>query len=97
MVIKIEIFVKYLTIHELIENHWMTKHNMLYKQAHKEKATPAEKHAVEADGISWKEYSKALDPYIKKDQGEDKKGIESKLPKDLYKKPYEDEKDRYVK
>jgi hypothetical protein len=64
------------------------KLGMPYEQAHKDKATPAERAAVEADGVSWKEYEAIVDGYLKEIEHEKGKS----LPPLLYKKPYEHDK-----
>lgn len=80
---------KYIIVHEKVESSLMDEFNLSYEDAHKI-ANALEKKAVEKDGISWKEYSDALTPYIKKD---DKETL-ANAPKDLDLKPYIDEKDR---
>jgi hypothetical protein len=74
---------KYLAIHET-EEHKAMRNGMPYAQAHREIATPAERAAVEADGISWTQYEHVLDGYIDETEHE----RVSRAPKDLYKKPY---------
>ena len=37
-----------------------------YDRAHTKVATPMERRAVEADGVSWKEYSAEIDGYLSK-------------------------------
>ena len=54
---------KYLTIHETTEDRAMNA-GMSYDRAHTNVATPAERKAVEADGVSWKEYSDEIDGYL---------------------------------
>ena len=74
---------KYLKIHELDEYHHM-KLGMNYKDAHSKQAMPAERAAVEADGLNWNEYTKVMDGYLSEIEHEKSKN----LPPLLYKKPY---------
>ncbi len=55
---------KYLTVHETTEAHAMGK-GMPYLQAHQQIATPAERQAVERDGVNWNEYTKEMDGYLR--------------------------------
>ncbi len=80
---------KYLKIHELNEYHNM-KLGMPYEKAHKDKATPAERSAVEADGVNWKEYEAVVDGYLKEIEHEKSKNI----PANLYTKPYAHDKSK---
>ena len=82
---------KYLAIHEDAEKPEMEKlikegvpRQKAYLQAHYHTATPAERAAVEADGVDWKEYSEIIDGYLKKTEHENPKNA----PADLYTKPY---------
>lgn len=54
---------KYLTVHETTEAKAMAK-GMSYVQAHTTVATPAERKAVEADGVSWAAYTHEIDGYL---------------------------------
>jgi hypothetical protein len=74
---------KYLTIHE-IEEHKAMEAGTPYLKAHHNIATPAEKAAVEADGVNWKEYEHVLNGYLK---GTEHEKIENIAP-NLYTKPY---------
>ena len=56
---------KYLALHETKEAQAMAK-GMEYVRAHNTVATPAEKQAVDADGVSWKLYSDEMDGYLDK-------------------------------
>jgi len=56
---------KYLTIHEQDERAAMVA-GMPYDAAHTNRATPAERAAVEADGVSWKAYTEEIDGYLAK-------------------------------
>jgi len=80
---------KYLKIHELEEYHNM-RLGMSYPKAHKDKATPAERAAVEADGVNWKEYEHIMDGYLKEIEHE--KGVHP--PANLYTKPYAHDKSK---
>jgi hypothetical protein len=74
---------KYLSVHEETEHALMHGRAMPYEIAHHH-ATQAEKAAVEADGVNWKEYERVLDGYIDETEHEKPKNP----PKDLYVKPY---------
>jgi Transglycosylase SLT domain len=74
---------KYLTIHEIAEYKAM-KDGETYEKAHHDIATPAEKKAVQADGVDWKKYTHVMDGYLKKTEEEG----HTDLPKGLYLKPY---------
>jgi len=63
---------------------------MSYPKAHKDKATPAERAAVEADGVNWKEYEHIMDGYLKEIEHE--KGVHP--PANLYTKPYAHDKSK---
>jgi hypothetical protein len=56
---------KYLGIHEESEAAAMAR-GMPYLKAHTKIATPLERKAVEADGVSWKAYSEEMDGYLNK-------------------------------
>jgi hypothetical protein len=82
---------KYLAVHELAERKEMDRliaagmsKEHAYAQAHSKVATPAEKAAVAADGVNWKEYEKVMDGYLEKTEHEKKHDA----PADLYVKPY---------
>jgi hypothetical protein len=55
---------KYLAIHEQAEKDAMAR-GMSYDDAHTNVATPAERAAVEADGVSWAKYSEIIDGHLK--------------------------------
>jgi hypothetical protein len=61
---------KYLTIHEQVERTAMAM-GAPYDAAHTDRATPAERAAVEADGVSWKAYTEEIDGYLAKIEHED--------------------------
>jgi hypothetical protein len=54
---------KYLAVHEAVEADAM-KRGMSYDDAHTKVATPAERAAVEADGVDWNAYTKEMDGYL---------------------------------
>jgi len=54
---------KYLTIHETAERKAMAE-GMSYDDAHTKVATPAERAAVQADGVSWDGYTKEMDGFL---------------------------------
>jgi N12 class adenine-specific DNA methylase len=54
---------KYLAIHETEERAAMAK-GMPYEKAHETVATPAERTAVEDDGVDWKAYTREMDGYL---------------------------------
>lgn len=56
---------KYLTIHEQTERQAMAE-GVPYDEAHTNRATVAERAAVEADGVDWKKYSEEIDGYLAK-------------------------------
>lgn len=56
---------KYLAIHETDEAGAQAR-GMSYDDAHTDVATPAERAAVEADGVNWKEYTAEIDGYLAK-------------------------------
>lgn len=74
---------KYLAVHESVEHKLMTQHDLPYADAHK-RATAAERHAVEADGITWKSYEGHIDQELPKIE---KEPIVNP-PHNLYMKPY---------
>ncbi len=75
---------EFLKVHEQVEHELMTKGGMGYELAHHH-ATKDERAAVEAKGISWVKYEKAIEKYL--DVTEEERG-DRKMPKDLYTKPY---------
>lgn len=56
---------KYLGTHETYEAAAEAR-GFSYDRAHTKVATPMERRAVEADGVSWKEYSAEIDGYLAK-------------------------------
>lgn len=54
---------KYLTVHETEERKAMAG-GMPYEEAHETKATPAERAAVQADGVDWGKYTHEMDGYL---------------------------------
>jgi 8-oxo-dGTP pyrophosphatase MutT (NUDIX family) len=80
---------KYLIVHEVVEKFLEQKHGYKYQYAH-EKATGAERRAVEADKIPWNEYQNWFHAEVKK-----LAKLDSAVPKDMDLKPehdYHDEK-----
>jgi hypothetical protein len=74
---------KYLMVHE-IEEHKAMQQGMPYEKAHLNVGTPAERKAVEADGVNWGEYEKIMDGYLAQTEHENPKDP----PKNLFKDPY---------
>lgn len=56
-------FDKYLAVHERAESKAMSM-GMSYRDAHVKVATPAERAAVRADGLSWKKYEEEINGYL---------------------------------
>lgn len=54
---------KYLALHEN-EEAQAEREGLSYAKAHSDVATPAERAAVEADGVNWDEYTKEIDGYL---------------------------------
>ena len=75
---------KYLSIHEIAEHNAMEHNKTPYLKAHHDIATPAERAAVEADGVNWNEYEKIMDGFLKGTEHEKVKDIAP----NLYTKPY---------
>lgn len=80
---------KYLVIHELTEKDLEDNQQYKYPYAH-EKATGAERDAVEADGYPWDEYQKYALSEVHRLY---KLGLNEPLPKNLDEKPETDTKD----
>jgi hypothetical protein len=59
-----EKFRKYLAVHEEVERHEMLVNGRSYLDAHTNFATPAEKAAVEEDGLDWNKYTHEIDGYL---------------------------------
>lgn len=78
----------FLLVHEKAEKACLILFKMRYQQAH-DVATYLEHKAVVEAGISWKEYSDYLEPYIRKT---DRQRVR-RVPKDLDLQPYRDEHD----
>lgn len=60
---------KYLGTHETYEAAAEAR-GFSYDRAHTKVATPMERRAVEADGVSWKAYSEEIDGYLSKIENE---------------------------
>jgi hypothetical protein len=80
---------RYLIMHEAVEKTLIDELDLHYQHAH-QIATRAEEAAVRADRISWREYDRFMQHYIKQVGDERLKNV----PKDLDLKPYRDEHDR---
>ena len=79
---------RYLIFHEAIEDTLIRRLKLNYQHAH-QIALRAEQAAVRADHISWREYDKFMQSYIKEAESEQLKHV----PADLDLKPYRDEQD----
>ena len=77
---------KYLAIHETDEFRAMARGEK-YKAAHKGVATPAERQAVEADGLDWKSYSAVMSGLLR---ATEKETASRRLPPDLNPEPYDE-------
>jgi hypothetical protein len=80
-----------LSIHE-IEEHKAMKDGTPYLKAHHNIATPAERAAVEADGVDWKKYEAVMDGYLKHTEHENY----TDTPPNLYKDPYPHQKQQLL-
>jgi hypothetical protein len=79
---------RYLILHEEVEKTLIDQLKLHYLHAH-QIATRAEQAAVRADKISWRDYDRFMQKYVKTIGDERLK----KVPKDLDFKPYRDEHD----
>lgn len=80
---------KYLILHEAIEKTFIDTFGEIYQLSH-QIALRMERNAVEANGISWKEYNDFMMKYVK--EIGDMKQFPN-IPKNLDLTPYKDEKD----
>lgn len=80
---------RYLILHEAVEKTLIDALDLHYQHAH-QIATRAEEAAVRADRISWRDYDRFMQRYIKQ-VGDERL---TRVPKDLDLKPYRDEHDR---
>jgi hypothetical protein len=80
--------IPHIIVHEKTEKTVEDIFKVKYQEAHRV-AIAAEHKSVESAGISWSEYSRFIDKYVKLDK--DKKLV--KVPHDLDLKPYVDERD----
>lgn len=78
----------FLILHESVEKALLDELGLVYQHAH-QIALRAEEAAVRASGISWKEYDRFMQQYIKSAGHENLK----KIPPELDIKPYHDEED----
>ena len=79
---------RFLVLHEAVEKALLDTLGLHYQYAH-QIALRTEEAAVRAEGISWREYDRFMQQYIK-EVGDEKL---TKLPLDLDIKPYRDEHD----
>jgi hypothetical protein len=79
---------RFLLLHEEVEKTLIDQLNLHYLHAH-QIATRAEEAAVRAEGISWRDYDRFMQKYVKK-MGDERL---TKVPADLDLKPYRDEHD----
>lgn len=79
---------RFLLLHEEVEKTMIDQLNLHYLHAH-QIATRAEEAAVRAAGISWRDYDRFMQKYVKK-MGDERL---TKIPADLDLKPYRDEHD----
>lgn len=79
---------RYLVLHEEVEKTLIDQLQLHYLHAH-QIATRAEQAAVRADQVSWREYDRFMQKYVKRIGDERLK----KVPADLDFKPYRDEHD----
>jgi hypothetical protein len=80
---------RYLIMHEAVEKTLIDELDLHYQHAH-QIATRAEEAAVRADRISWRDYDRFMQHYIKQ-VGDERL---TRVPPDLDLKPYRDEHDR---
>jgi hypothetical protein len=80
---------RFLLLHEEVEKTLIDQLNLHYLHAH-QIATRAEEAAVRAAGISWRDYDRFMQTYVKK-MGDERL---TKIPADLDLKPYRDEHDK---
>ena len=79
---------QFLILHEAVEKSLLDKLGLVYQHAH-QIALRAEEAAVRAFGVSWREYNRFMQDYIKEVGHEQLK----RIPPDLDIKPYRDEHD----
>ena len=79
---------RFLILHEAVEKAILDELGLAYQHAH-QIALRAEKEAVRAEGVSWREYDRFMQDYIK-EAGDERL---SRIPPDLDIKPYRDEHD----
>src|SRR5262245_35632786 len=79
---------RYLILHEEVEKTLIDQLNLHYLHAH-QIASRAEQAAVRAAGISWRDYDRFMQKYVKR-IGDERL---TKVPADLDLKPYRDEHD----
>ena len=79
---------QFLILHEAVEKSLLAELGLVYQHAH-QIALRAEEAAVRAEGVSWRDYDRFMDRFIK-DAGDEHL---HRIPPDLDIKPYRDEHD----
>ncbi len=82
---------QFLILHEAVEKSLLNKLGLIYQMAH-QIALRAEEAAVRAAGVSWREYDRFMQDFIK-EAGDERL---TRIPLDLDIKPYRDERDTEV-
>ncbi|MGA2933562.1 MAG: hypothetical protein ABSD81_00205 [Methanomicrobiales archaeon] len=82
---------QFLILHEAVEKSLLDELGLVYQHAH-QIALRAEEAAVRAEGVSWRDYDRFMDRFIK-DVGDEHL---NRIPPDLDIKPYRDEHDTAV-
>jgi len=82
---------QFLILHEAVEKSLLDELGLVYQHAH-QIALRAEEAAVRAEGVSWHDYDRFMDRFIK-DVGDEHL---NRIPPDLDIKPYRDEHDHAV-
>lgn len=82
---------RFLVLHEAVEKSLLDELGLRYQHAH-QIALRAEEAAVNAAGVSWREYDRFMQQFIKEAGDE----TLTRLPLDLDVKPYRDEHDRLL-
>lgn len=79
---------QFLILHEAVEKSLLDELGLVYQHAH-QIALRAEEAAVRAEGVSWRDYDRFMEPFIK-EAGDERL---NRIPPDLDIKPYRDEHD----
>jgi len=82
---------RFLILHEAVEKSILDELGLVYQHAH-QIALRAEEEAVRAEGVSWRDYDRFMQKFIK-DAGDERL---TRIPPDLDIKPYRDEHDHAV-